>query len=271
MKKLRGFTLAELMIALVVLGVLMAVVTPAIMSTRPDKNKMMIKKAYYVAEGIVSNLINNPALYPDNTDNCVADPAPTADNPCYWGFDDKRQVNSGGAQSTDLNGLITTGKLNYTGNNKFNLLFAEHLNVKAVDATSTSLNSVTTNDGMQWFFSRTSWPAPGTVPNTAEWIAAGDAAVVDARTAVGGANHQLDSSGRKIILVDANGDKGPNGCEKLSSNSGANSPQCSTAAAQGDNFDQFRIMIFADGRMQIHPDDARASEYVTIGASVQKK
>ena len=82
MKKFKGFTMAELMIALVVLGVLVAVVTPAIMKTRPDKNKMMIKKAYYVVEGIVTNLINNPALYPDNTDNCCpTDTSPEADRP----------------------------------------------------------------------------------------------------------------------------------------------------------------------------------------------
>jgi hypothetical protein len=239
----------------------MAVVTPAIMSTRPDKNKMMIKKAYYVAEGIVSNLINNPALYADNTDNCfdstdpanASRPAPTADNPCYWGFDDKRQVSSGGNPNTTLNGLITTSA--YAGNNKFNLLFAEHLNVKAANAASvTSLTSVTTNDGMRWFF-----------PTGSEWVAANPAG-----DAGGWNNHALDDSGRKVILVDANGDKGPNGCEKLSSNSGDNSPQCTNAAAQGNNFDQFRIVIFADGRMQIHRDDERASEYVTIGSSVQK-
>lgn len=37
MKKLKGFTLTELMVAMGVIGILVAVVTPAIMKTRPNK------------------------------------------------------------------------------------------------------------------------------------------------------------------------------------------------------------------------------------------
>ena len=46
MRRLKGFTLTELMIALAVIGILVAIVTPTIMKTRPNKNKMMIKKTY---------------------------------------------------------------------------------------------------------------------------------------------------------------------------------------------------------------------------------
>lgn len=39
MRRLKGFTLTELMVAMAVIGILVAVVTPAIMKTRPNKNK----------------------------------------------------------------------------------------------------------------------------------------------------------------------------------------------------------------------------------------
>ena len=62
MRRFKGFTLTELMIALAVLGILVAVVTPAIMRARPNKNKMMVKKTFYTVENIVSSLINDETL-----------------------------------------------------------------------------------------------------------------------------------------------------------------------------------------------------------------
>ena len=44
MRRFKGFTLTELMVSLAVIGILVAVVTPAIMKTRPNKNKMMVKR-----------------------------------------------------------------------------------------------------------------------------------------------------------------------------------------------------------------------------------
>ena len=82
MKKFIAFTLAELMVALAVVGTIVAVVTPAIMKTRPNKNKMMIKKTYYTTENIVNSLINNTYLYADMTDECIKGTAE-----CAYGFD----------------------------------------------------------------------------------------------------------------------------------------------------------------------------------------
>ena len=70
MRRFKGFTLTELMVALAVIGILVAVVTPAIMKTRPNKNKMMVKKSFYITEQIVSSLINDERLYPDMRDAC---------------------------------------------------------------------------------------------------------------------------------------------------------------------------------------------------------
>jgi len=284
MKKLRGFTLTELMIALVVLGILVAVVAPAIMKTRPNKNKMMVKKAYYIAEGVVSDLINNPELYPDNSGNCcgaATDPKYggditkfnacinniSADNPCAWGFDDMRLISHNGSTSTNTYGNPKV-TLNYSGQNKFRLLFADNLNVKSSVATiANGLTYVTTNDGITWIFDgRNGWPSGS------DWTVQWDQ--------TGYPNHSLTDAGTRVILVDVNGydsanptQNGPNGCQNASSNASGNiltnGPQCMTAAAQGNDFDQFRIIVYPDGRLQIHHDDTLASEYVTLSTSVR--
>ena len=128
MKRFKAFTLTELMVALTVIGVIVAVVTPTIMRTRPNKNKMMIKKTFYTAQQVVSSLINDPLLYPDKTENCYDD---DADTTCYWGFDDETSVSFEGNE--------------YTGGTKFTELFKSKLNVSSVDE-----NDVTTTDGTVW-------------------------------------------------------------------------------------------------------------------------
>ena len=59
MKKIFGFTLSELMIAFVILGVLCAVVMPMVVRDNPSQNKMMMKRAYYSFSEAVSTLIND--------------------------------------------------------------------------------------------------------------------------------------------------------------------------------------------------------------------
>ena len=133
MRRFKGFTLTELMIALAVLGILVAVVTPAVMKARPNKNKMMIKKTFYTIEHVVSELINDDVLYPDHYTDCH----PYTAGSCRWGFDDKSEVNFEG--------------VNYSGDTKFALLFRNMLNVKSNDGNY----KFTTNDGVEWDLSST--------------------------------------------------------------------------------------------------------------------
>jgi len=141
----KGFTLTELMVALSVIGIIVAVVTPAIVKNRPNKNKMLIKKSYYATEQIVNSLINDDSLYPDMTSYCEDVNLPTDDNNyCAWGFD-----------------YTATGKLDgveYSGNTKFADLFKERLNIKSEDAEN---NTFITNDGIKWDVSDTigAWTA----------------------------------------------------------------------------------------------------------------
>lgn len=133
MKRFKGFTLSELMIALAVLGILVAVVTPAIMRNRPNKNKMMVKKTFYTTEQIVSSLINDEALYPDSRDLCVGENAG-----CKWGFDDEDEAVFEGEK--------------YSGGTKFYELFKSRLNVKQEDDDKMIFY---TSDGAKWDLSKT--------------------------------------------------------------------------------------------------------------------
>lgn len=64
MKQSNAFTLSELMVALGVLGILCAIVLPAITNNNPNQNKMMMKKAYNVFMDVTNELINDDGNYP---------------------------------------------------------------------------------------------------------------------------------------------------------------------------------------------------------------
>ena len=136
MRRLKGFTLSELMVALAVIGILVAIVTPTIMKTRPNKNKMMIKKTFYTTEQIVAPLINDARLYPDMREACEGGVETTDNYYCAWGFDADDAVKYEGET--------------YEGNTKFEGLFRSRLNVK----TGTGAVFYTT-DGVKWDLSGT--------------------------------------------------------------------------------------------------------------------
>lgn len=178
MKRFKGFTLTELMIALAVIGIIVAIVTPTIMKTRPNKNKMMIKKTFYTTEQIVSTLINDTRLYPDMREACdsdwLANNTETDNVYCAWGFDYTNKVNSEGEV--------------YQGATKFSGLFKSRLNVK-----SETGNVFYTTDGVKWDLSGTegAWK-PGFVSGPKD-------------------------AGIGKILIDVNGDDPPNARQKASS------------------------------------------------------
>ena len=179
MKK-TGFTLSELMIAMVVLGILLAIIIPTIVNTRPDENKMLTKKAYYVVEQVVNALINDERLYPHKSMNC---PQVTGGDTCYYGFDDTSSVTYEG----------TT----YTGKSKFPLLFAAQVNAKSSSCDDTACK-VVTSDGVSYDFSYSD-ATYGSGPYASVWTAS-----------------TAPSSNKRLILVDVNGDASPNCLETTS-------------------------------------------------------
>lgn len=63
----KGFTLAELTIALGVVGVLAIILLPILLNTKPNEEMLKFKKAYYLTSRIVSELVNDEDLYEDGT------------------------------------------------------------------------------------------------------------------------------------------------------------------------------------------------------------
>lgn len=188
MKKLKGFTLTELMVAMGVIGILVAVVTPAIMKTRPNKNKMMIKKSFYTAEQIVSTLINDERLYPDMKEICDREVVEGKDPTkvyCAFGFDYDNSVRYEGET--------------YAGNTKFADLFASRLNVKTEDETN---HIYYTTDGIKWDLSQT----------VGAWTKGQDTP--------GKFGDQTNAAGVGKITVDVNGDEAPN-CRESNENCSA--------------------------------------------------
>ena len=206
----KAFTLSELLIAMTVLGILLALMIPAIINTKPDERRMLTKKAYYVTEQVISSLINDPSLYPDNTMYCPT--GSVTGETCTYGFDDDSQVTYNGET--------------YSGNSKFPKLFAEQVNVIDTEESGTEYK-IKTSDGMIFDFS-----SDTAAPYKSVW-----------------AKGVIPRNNTRNILIDVNGEEEPN-CLETDSN-------C-------PNPDQFRIVIYSNGRMHIHEDDEKAVNYVMM-------
>ena len=59
MKILKGFTLAEVMITLTVIGIITAVILPVAFHSKPDENVMKFKKAHNTLYQVISTLVNS--------------------------------------------------------------------------------------------------------------------------------------------------------------------------------------------------------------------
>ncbi len=229
MKKYLGFTLAELMIAMLVLGILLAVTMPIMSQKKVNKNKMFIKKAYYAATEAISELINDDSIYatidgicPDTGESeyvgfdCL--PASTTPNQNYYGklayqFASKLNTVENVSLGSDYSGLNTSSDCN-----TYNI--------------SSSCYNFNTTDGIHWMF-------PGSTTSNFT---------------------KGNTTKAYTIGIDVNGlGTGPN-CYQGSSATG-----CS---GKTEGFDQFRISIYADGKMEIPSTETWAIDAIQISSSL---
>ena len=143
-----GFTISEMLVALAVLGILGAVLTPVIRKIMPDQNKVMIKRSYYQVTNTVAKMLDDDTLY--SPYGAVGSGNETT--PIYSGFDNKGTVNFNGK--------------NYSGNSKFGGIFSAILNpvyvgnetysvpyeVTGGDSYSSDVVLAVTKDGIKWIF-----------------------------------------------------------------------------------------------------------------------
>ena len=60
----KGYTLSEVLVVLLVLGIIAAFIIPAVMRTAPDRAQLLYKKSFYATQEAVSEIINDASLYP---------------------------------------------------------------------------------------------------------------------------------------------------------------------------------------------------------------
>ena len=151
MKRKNGFTLAETLITMGIIAVIAAIMIPMLVKSRPNKEMIMLKKAYYLTARNVNELVNDDDFYPDTDDPDVVGFANTVTEATYHGE-------------------------TYTGDTKFCNLFASRMNITTdvnCDATlattftsgSKPLTSGTfvTADGMVWVLPKSNFATQQTI------------------------------------------------------------------------------------------------------------
>ena len=131
----KGFTLAETLIVITIIGVLAAIMIPSLKGGVIDKRKVMFKKAYRLTDLIVKDLINNQEMYP---------------------YDPKRP----GFKNTDfvrLAGEDTTygGTSENAKKNKFAKLFERKIDTVETEYEKYGFKWFTASDGISYAVERT--------------------------------------------------------------------------------------------------------------------
>ncbi len=228
MMKLKGFTLTELLIALAVLGLLIAVLMPVISNLLPDQNALMAKRGYYAIQTIVSDMINDEACYPDMT-QAVSDKRIGFDD--GYGYADCMKW--GGSENT---GAISTDNTT-SKTNKFITLFKNKLDIDKADGETDTTANFKTKDGMKWKIQTTD-------------------------TDVGFSNNTASSYIR--IAIDTNGDSDPN-CSQASK-ADSTIATGTTCSGRESGYDIFTVKVYADGNLEI--EDQWAKDAVKLNKNV---
>lgn len=185
--KNKGFSLAEVVITLAIIGVVATLTMSTVFRHRPNQEMLMLKKVYYLAGRIVNELINDEDLYPAN--------AAQTSTHSGFGYDD----------------AATYHEVTYQGNTKFCKTFAARMNVKgdnedAIKCESdystpkqkeTPKGTFTTIDDVVWFMPISSFRSNGKDEDGNEL-----------------SNEEINEDNNRqatqSIYVDVNGNEGPN-------------------------------------------------------------
>lgn len=128
----KGFTLSEMTIVIGILGVVAIMCLNVLKNVLPNQEQILFKKAYYITERVVSELVNDDELYPEVDASSVP----------YFG--NVESINYQGAT--------------YEGDSKFCELFAMKLNrMSDIDCSEKDFTdgvepdgTVVTNDKIVW-------------------------------------------------------------------------------------------------------------------------
>lgn len=214
-----AFTLTELLVALGVIGILCAILLPVIFNILPNQNTLMAKRAYYMTQTVIADLLNDEGCYPDKTS--------ANDGDKRIGFDD----GFGYTNCRLWGGSQNTGTINSEGNanSKFATLFTDKIDLDGnTSGSGSGTITFSTKDGMNWAMTS------------------------------GGFSTKNNINAKSILVVDVNGTKGePNCGQSASASSAAVGTVGSKCNGRTSGWDRFAMEIYADGKIEILDDWAR--------------
>ena len=139
MKKF-GFTLAEIVVSLAIIGIIASITAPIVSNMIPDKNKVQVIKVHKILTDINKELLNDPSLY-------YKQPTPPGD-PHLKGLNQTGRVLR---EPLLLNQDLYQGKSKYIA-----LLAGEYMKTDAMSppviAQDSDNGSFVTIDGIEWVF-----------------------------------------------------------------------------------------------------------------------
>ncbi len=110
----KAFTTAEMLITLGVLGVIIAILIPSLISTTPDKNLAKFRKAYNTIQKTVSQLTNTGTIYPNGNFNYFPPSVTTsADKTSYFCKQFADQLTISGSVDCAAATAATTSTITY--------------------------------------------------------------------------------------------------------------------------------------------------------------
>ena len=276
-----GFTIAEMLICLAIIAMVIALVIPAAMSKKPNRNKAMFRKAYYNLERVVSELVNDENTFPstkasdfeadkdrstlfayflpegiykedDDSDNIVIPPLSGSRERTkeYTGYYFCSQIASK---------LNTTGRVQCTI--KHNMPADGTAGLDTSGITSSNPNFVT-NDGVTWHID----PIPHFC---AREVLPDGTVTYRGQDTSSTCKHQTKGDGDLKIPTHPNANPGSDFlCFQIDVN-GSDKPNCRLDYTDENNNlhscqdpDRFEICVYYDGRIQVPAHTGREAEYL---------
>lgn len=225
--KQTGYTMAEVISVLALLGIISAILIPNIMSNSPSKNKMLFKKSYHETEKIVNDLINDTRFYPDETG---------------FSYGNAYKVNNVDVVAE----IVNVDGIEYVGPNKFCKAFASKVSILGAVSNNCIVNSLPTGPNEAPSFTTTN----GTAWYILNWAP---------KLEISGDSKIVKDNQKTIIFIDVNGRNKPN-CRATSYTDSANNTPTSINfnSSMGKvrdtgckNPDRFQFNVDYNGRITI--------------------